>query len=189
MTTPPRNLPAQAGFTLIEVLIAILLLSIGILSLSAMLSFTVQMPKLSGYRAAAVNLASSYVERMRANTDGFSSGAYDQSSSYDGLRTPQARAPSDQCAYPACDMSTMAVMDFDDLKVAVRSELPAGGAFMLRDSQGGVPSRTDGNLWIVWQEPTTTVKLNPSSTDNCPSQVTDNFTDPLPRCLYVRFKL
>lgn len=189
MTNPSNNLHPQAGATIIEVLIAILLLSIGILSLSAMLSFTVQMPKLSGYRAQAVNLASSYVERMRANTDGFGNGAYDQSSTYDSLRTPQTTASSDHCDYPNCDMNAMAAMDFSDVKVAVRAELPAGGVFMLRDSQSGVPSRTDGNLWIVWQEPTTTSRLNPASTDNCPSQVTDNFSDPQPRCLYVRFKV
>ena len=56
---------AQAGASLLEVLIAILLLSIGLISLGSMLSFSVQMPKLSGYRSGAVNLASSYVERMR----------------------------------------------------------------------------------------------------------------------------
>lgn len=61
----------EAGATLIEVLVAILLLSFGMLALGAMLSFAVQAPKMSAYRATATNLANSYVERMRANPEGF----------------------------------------------------------------------------------------------------------------------
>jgi type IV pilus assembly protein PilV len=183
------RLPLQAGFSLVEVLVAILLLSIGMLSLSATLSFAVQAPKLSGYRAAAVNLASGYVERMRANAEGFANGAYDQASSYDGLRSPQAITPSDSCAYPDCNIASMATMDFADLKLAVRAEIPAGGAWMLRDSQGGVTSRTDGHLWIVWQEPSTFALLNPANADNCPTEISSAFSAPAPRCLYVRFRL
>ena len=186
-TTPQAR--AQAGASLLEVLIAILLLSIGVSSLGATLSFAVQMPKLSGYRSAAVNLASSYIERMRANTDGFASGGYDQVSSYDGLRTAQAIATSDHCAYPNCNMTTLASMDFADLKVAARIELPAGGAYMVRDSPGGIPSSSDGNLWLMWQEPSSFALINPFASDSCPPQIAGNLADPQPRCLYVRFRL
>lgn len=180
---------AQAGFSLIEVLIAVLLLSVGMLALSSTLSFAVQAPKLSGYRAAAVNLASAYVERMRANSEGFASGAYDLPNSFDGLYSQPAKVASDSCAYPACNAASMATMDFADLKAAVRAELPAGGALMQRDSQGGITSSTEGNLWIVWQEPSSFALLNPGTSDNCPAEITGHFTDPAPRCLYLRFRL
>ena len=62
----------QGGALLIEVLVAMLLLSFGMFSLGAMMSFSVQMPKLSGYRSTAVNLASSHIDRIRANPAGFS---------------------------------------------------------------------------------------------------------------------
>jgi type IV pilus assembly protein PilV len=179
----------QAGATLLEALVAILLLSIGVVSLGATLSFAVQMPKLSGYRSAAVNLASSYIERMRANPEGFASGGYDQDSSYDGLRTAPAIATSDHCAYPNCTMTSLASMDFADLKVAARAELPAGGAYMVRDSQAGLPSGSDGNLWLVWQEPSSFARVNPFASDNCPPQITGHLADPRPRCLVVRFSL
>jgi type IV pilus assembly protein PilV len=179
----------QAGASLLEVLIAILLLSIGLISLGSMLSFSVQMPKLSGYRSGAVNLASSYIERMRANTEGFASGAYDQASSYDGLHTPQSVVANDHCAYPACNAGSLARMDFADLKVAARAELPAGGAYMVRDSHGGIPSGTDGNLWLMWQEPSSFALINPAASDNCPSQIAGSLAVPQPRCLYVRFTL
>lgn len=179
------NRHLQAGSSLIEVLVAVLLLAFGILALGVMLSFTVQMPKLSGYRATAVNLASSYTERMRANPDGFSNGSYDKASSYDSSLSKLSIDATKTCAYPVCDMNMLATMDFDEMKVAVRAELPAGGLFMLRDSSSG-----EGNLWIVWQEPSTFAALNPSSvSDNCPTEVTVKYPDPKPRCLYVRFKL
>ena len=66
----------QAGASLIEVLIAILILSFGMLSVGSMLSFSIQMPKLSAYRATATHLAASQVERIRANPEGFAAGNY-----------------------------------------------------------------------------------------------------------------
>ena len=180
------NRHTQAGASLIEVLVAILILSFGMLSLGAMLSFSVQLPKLSGYRATAANLASSHIERMRANpgVPGFSNGDYDQPSSYDGTFNDIALA---ECTYPNCNAASLATMDNAYTQQAVRNELPAGGIFMRRDSSSGTVSTTVGNLWIVWLEPDTFAALDPSSSDNCPAAVTD--LNPKPRCLYVRFKL
>ena len=189
MKSLPMSHHTESGASLIEVLISILLLSFGILALGAMLSFTVQMPKLSGYRSTAVNLASNHIERIRANPGGFSNGSYDKLSSYDNSLTKLSIDPSKTCAYPVCDMNTLATMDFEETKVATRAELPAGGMLMLRDNNSGTASTTDGNLWIVWQEPSTYAALDPSSSDNCPKEITDNYIDPKPRCLYVRFKL
>jgi type IV pilus assembly protein PilV len=189
MKSSPFNHHPQAGTSLIEVLISILLLSFGILALGAMVSFMVQMPKLSGYRATAANLASNLVERIRANPSGFSNGSYDKLSSYDSSQNKLSIGSSEICAYPVCDMNTLATMDFEETKVAVRAELPAGGMLMLRDNGSGTASTTEGNLWIVWQEPSTYAALDPSSSDNCPKEITDNYTNPIPRCLYVRFKI
>ena len=181
----------QRGASLIEVLIAMLVLSFGMLSLGAMLSFAVQMPKLSGYRATAVNLAASHIERIRANPDGFSNGGYDKPSSYDNTRTSLGVDPANICSYPSCDFASLATMDFEQAKVAVRAQLPAGGIFMLRDNHSGIISTTDGNLWIVWQEPDSHAALDTASSDNCPVEVTQAYASPSPRprCLYVRFKI
>ena len=191
MKASPMNHQLQAGVSLIEVLVAILLLSFGILAVGTMLSYTVQMHKLSGYRAAAINLASSYIERIRANPGGFSNGSYDKVSSYESSLTKLSIDSTKICAYPICDMNTLATMDFEQEKVAVRRELPAGGMLMLRDTTSGISSSTTGNMWIVWQEPSTYAVLDPSSSDNCPKVVTDTYPDPNPKphCVYMRFKL
>ena len=47
----------QTGASLIEVLVAVLILSFGMLSLGGMMAYGVQLPKLAAYRADAATLA------------------------------------------------------------------------------------------------------------------------------------
>lgn len=185
MKPSPMNRHHQSGSSLIEVLVAILILSFGMLSLGAMLSFSVQAPKLSGYRATAANLASSHIERIRANPGEFQNGTYSSALSYDGTFNSITLAP---CSYPACTAASLATMDIAATQQAVRIELPAGGMLVTCDTTPCNPN-SYGNLWIVWQEPSTFAALNPTSSDNCPAQVTGTFTNPAPRCIYVRFKI
>ena len=175
---------AQAGATLIEVLVSVLILSVGMLSLGTMMAFTVQMPKLSGYRAMAANLASSHVERIRANRQGFWNGEYATASSYNGTFNAIPAVP---CAYPDCTVSSLAAMDDAETKRATRATLPAGGVLTTCDPQP-CNDRSVGNLWIIWQEPDTRAVLDAASNDNCPAAVLSSYTSPRPRCLYVRFK-
>ena len=63
MKSATRYCQQQRGATLIEVLVAVLILSFGLLSLGAMLSYAVQLPKLSGHRMIATNIASDHIER------------------------------------------------------------------------------------------------------------------------------
>jgi len=168
------NRPQQNGALLIEVLVAMLLLSFGMLSLGAMLSFSVQMPKLSGYRALAVNLASSHIDSIRANPGGF-----------DDYINPKIQAP---CEYPQCKPQSLAAMDDAATRQAVRTALPAGYLHVTCNTNPCNKS-SRGNLWIAWQEPSTYKELVPSSWDNCPAEVTKVFADTKPRCVYVGFNV
>lgn len=172
---------AQIGASLIEVLVAILILSFGMLSLGTMLSYSVQAPKLAGYRATAVNLASSHIERIRANP----SKSYTLNLTYDGTFGDIDPA---ECNYPNCTPETLVSMDNAATQRAVRQELPAGGMQVTCEVNNKVTPAvlcSSGNLWIVWQEPSTSAELNSTSVDNCPT----DFTPPNPRCLYVRFTI
>jgi type IV pilus assembly protein PilV len=170
----------QSGVTLIEVLVSILILSFGMLALGGMLAYAVQMPKLSGYRAAAATIAAGHIERMRANPAGFANGAYNVTLSYN------AAVALNNCAYPACSSTNTANMDTGVTNVLLRQELPNGGMSVTRASVGGVFSNTAGDLWIIWDEPTGLATLDSAGSDNCPAAVT---ATPKPRCLYVRFEL
>lgn len=172
------------GASLIEVLVAILILSFGMLALGGMLAFAVQAPKLAGYRATAANLAASHVERIRANPAGFAAGNYAKASTYDG--TVNAIALID-CTYPDCDAAEIADKDHTESARAIRTELPAGG-LLVTCSPSPCASTSYGNVWVIWQEPATTAGLSGATSDNCPAAVIAAYTNPVPRCLYLRFK-
>lgn len=175
----------QQGASLVEVLVAILILSFGMLSLGAMLSYSVQMPKLSGYKTIATNIATDHIERIRANAAEFTLGTYISGLSYDGTFN---NIPLANCNYPSCTSAQLAAMDIAASRRASRVELPAGGIIVNCD--GGIcGANSYGNIWIVWQEPNTSTALNSTASDNCPVEVTGTYTNPAPRCLYIRFKI
>jgi len=178
---------AQAGTSLIEVLVAILLLSIGMLALGTMMSFAVQMPKLSGYRAIAVNLASSHVDRIRANPGEFQ--FYAQPLHKNDWSASEITAGS--CAYPDCYVAgqhNLQMKDDLDTRRAVRAQLPAGDMMLTCDS-AACTRDSHGNLWIVWQEPKGNASFIAANSDHCPAPVTAMYAELNPRCLYVRFAI
>lgn len=179
-----NGLGRQVGTSLIEVLVTILIMSFGLLSLGSMLAYSVQLPKIAGYRATASVLAAGHIERMRANIAGFTNGDYVEALTYNGNRKGLT-APSSSCAYPDCTATTLATLDKDYTNWKLDAELPAGGMRVERDAAAGA---TDGNLWIIWTEPSTFASINPTNSDNCPDALS-SYADLKPRCLYVRFKL
>lgn len=172
----------QQGSSLIEVLISILVMSFGLLGVGGMIAYAIQLPKMADYRAKAVIISTAMVDRMRGNSAGFSAGNYDVNNSYDGNFTIPALQ---DCAYPNCTISSLATMDLAYFNRLVRQSLPAGGIRIERDAASG---STDGNLWIIWNEPSSISALSAVNSDSCPS-VVSSYTSPAPRCLYIRFKL
>lgn len=184
----------QSGASLIEVLVAVLLLSFGLLSLGSMLAFGVQLPKLAAYRANAAALAASHVDRIRANPAGFAADSYTA-----GLNETSAWSFSQivisgsNCSFSGtqCTATTLASADTNEFRNAVRRDLP-GGDILVKCSTASCATTssgpTYGELWVIWQEPSTLATLA-SSSDNCPSAATTLYTTPTPRCLYIRFKI
>jgi len=64
------------GFSLIEVLVAVVILSIGLLGLGALQATGINNTNNAYFRSQATVLANSLIERMRANPQGFEDGAY-----------------------------------------------------------------------------------------------------------------
>jgi len=96
----------QAGVSLIEVLVAVVLLSIGLLGLAGLQASGMRVGQSSIHRSQAAQLAQDIIERMRANVA--SAGAYDL-------------ALGD--AAPAC--ASVASCDLRDWRLRLQS-LPAG---------------------------------------------------------------
>lgn len=185
------------GASLIEVLIAILIISFGMLALAGMLGLSVQLPKLAGYRAKAINLASSHIERIRANPEGFANPDNVSGGSYavalnqtSGWSFSAITVSTSNCKYSGgtqCTPTTLAAKDINEFRSAVRRELP-GGDMITKCSTTPCQKSAFGELWVVWQEPSTFALLN-SSSDQCPAEATALYTNPTPRCIYMRFKV
>jgi len=209
----------QSGASLIEVLVAVLILSFGMLALGGMMAYAVQMPKLAGYRSTASTLANAYVERMRANRVGFDGDFYASTvaepKTFD-VTTPAVFAINGVgaiCTYAAGDCEDpaavaaptgqkIAQMDAKDILEMMRGVKDAlgnnpGGQLGLLSGMRvtcNVACNTgEGDLWIMWREPENLASFNFANSDECPNPGDAPpfapFPAPQPRCLHVRFKL
>jgi type IV pilus assembly protein PilV len=80
---PFRSGRRQSGFSLLEVLIAILVLSFGLLGFALMQTMNVRFVQSSNYRTQATNLAYDLIEQMRSNryqANWYSSASFDPGS-------------------------------------------------------------------------------------------------------------
>lgn len=102
MTTRPRR---QTGLTLIEVLIAVVVLAIGLLGIAGLQSAALSNNLISYQYTQASSLAQAMIERMRANRDGVRSGAYAIAAD----ATPPAAGVN--CASTACTSAQQAQWD------------------------------------------------------------------------------
>lgn len=66
----------QSGFTLIEVLVAVVVFSIGLVGLGATMALSIRTTNVAAQRTQAVFLAESLANMMRANDRGVWAGAY-----------------------------------------------------------------------------------------------------------------
>jgi len=75
-TLTPFRFRRSSGFSLIEVLVAVLVFSIGLLGLAALQVASVRTNQSAAYRSTAVGLAYAMADRMRANQNGVLTGQY-----------------------------------------------------------------------------------------------------------------
>jgi len=109
------------GFTLIEALVALLVLSIGLLGVAA-LQITGQRFTYQAYmRTQAATLSYDIMDRIRINSDIAESGAYDNVSCSGDIS-----APDPNCDVQSCSATEMASYDIAQWCTAVTSILPAG---------------------------------------------------------------
>ncbi|MCG6873419.1 MAG: type IV pilus modification protein PilV [Gammaproteobacteria bacterium] len=90
----PRNRRTQQGYSLIEVLIAFLVLSIGLVGMALLQAQGTRFNTDAYARTQATMLAYDIIDRMRANPTAFGNGVYDVSS--------QSQAAVKKAAYNSC---------------------------------------------------------------------------------------
>lgn len=120
------------GFTLVEVLVALLVLGIGLLGVAGLQSATLGLNHGSYLRSQATILSQDIVDRMRANPSATSDGTYDQG-------TASTHANCEMAG--GCSVQEMAEHDLEEWNTAVADELPNGQGIVCID---GTPDDGDG---------------------------------------------
>lgn len=169
---------------MIEALVAILILSFGLLALGSFLTYAVQLPKLSGNRSVAMVAGADLVERMRANS---SATLNYVTSTFSATSTIPTSMPSGStCGFPNCTAATLATQDVATVDFNLKRQLPNGGLTVT------IPDNAApriGNVWVIWQEPSNFGTFSTSGSDVCPAAVAALSLSPAPRCVYIPFRL
>lgn len=176
----------QAGASLLEVLIAVLIMSFGLLGLGGLTAASVQYSKLAQYQTIGTQLANEYGDRMRANTDGFTVGVYDKVAVYSASGTT-VTVPT--CAIStACTPAEIGAIDQAEWVNSLKQRLPGGDAYVERDTVNLLAV----NIWIMWTEPNLSYgsdnSLSTGSSADCPANAITGLTT-APRCMFFRMSL
>ncbi|MEZ5499271.1 MAG: type IV pilus modification protein PilV [Steroidobacteraceae bacterium] len=143
------------GITMVESLVALLVLSVGMLGIAALFVQSVQNGRSALLRTQAVNLVSDMLNRIRANVD--AADAYDLAG-YGGAPAVQACQDTFAVAGANCDPATLAEDDLARWLQTVQTLLPGGAAGAptgnveyFAPPAAAQPERY--RVTVTWQEP------------------------------------
>jgi type IV pilus assembly protein PilV len=142
-----RQSKAAAGFTLLEVLVAVVVLSIGLLGLASLQVSGLRFNHSAYLRTQATLLAEELADRMRANRPGFNANNYDN---------PAAAFNAACRTIAGCAPAQMAQNDIAEWQQALATLLPNGQGVVCLDavpieaaSTPAAPSCDGGNTYAI----------------------------------------
>jgi type IV pilus assembly protein PilV len=119
------TLPMQRGYIMFEVLISVLVISVGFIGLAGMQVGGLAAANDSPFRSKAVYLSYQMADRVRANMPGAVAGNYDN-------LTGTGANPG--CVTTGCTSAQMAANDFFEWAAEVAALLPGGVGVICRDT-------------------------------------------------------
>ena len=189
------HMSRQRGFSMIEVLVAIVISAVALLALAGVNAASLRYTKMSQYRATATQLANDMGERLRANkgspavgalaATGFFAGDYDYTTDFAGQGT-RADLPAELCDTAAsnCTAADIAALDLAQWRRLVRDQLPQGSVFLLRQA-----TQSAMDLWLVWRDQVVAATDEaPALALECPDGL-NRGADTSVRCSYFRINL
>ena len=169
------------GSSLIEVLVSIVIASIGLLALAGVNASSIRYTKMSQYRGTATQLAGDIAERMRANKVGAAS--YDFQADFTAQQTlPAAVSPLCNSYATTCTAGEVAAFDLQTWRVIVRNQLPEGSAFIIYHG----PPVGAADVWIAWRDPAVADDDAATTGAECPGSLSATAGV---RCSYFRINL
>lgn len=144
-------LSKTSGFSLLEVLITMLVLSIGLLGIAGLQAVSLRNSHVSSLRSQAAWLAADMSDRMRANLAGLSG--------YENI-VPENVYSDPGCINTGCTPAQMAQYDAYQWMTALAAQLPSGTGSVKKGAANGTTDCagnpvTDTNYYVIkinWQE-------------------------------------
>ncbi|MCA0175001.1 MAG: type IV pilus modification protein PilV [Proteobacteria bacterium] len=165
------------GFSMIEVLVSILIVSLGILALSGLLVRASTLGKTAEFRGAASLLAADIADRIRANVEGARNEKYDLTPTALATGFPKAVTPT--CDATACTPEQLAAKDVADWQAALYANLPQGTGAVDYDA-----TNHWADVWVMWRDPSAEDRSNEKIGVNmCSSQMAETEKA---SCMYFR---
>ena len=168
----------MSGLSLIEILVTVVVLSIGLLGIAGMQAFGMRYSHDSYARSQATMLVNELIERMHANPDAVVNGDYKDAEGNAALNCsavtndPEHTSNSapDCAGTGTCNVTQLAQLDFfrtrcgqflagpGALVGGVENLLPGGAiAITCTDANGGTPPACQGDntrtITVTWQDP------------------------------------
>lgn len=144
----PRSMRRDRGFTLVESLVAMVVISVGMLGIAALYVEGLRAGRTSVYRTVAIDLASDMADRIRANPT--ARDGYDVDAAGAGVEGDCVNGADD------CAPATLAADDIFWWKQSVTALLPQGAASVVAVPGAEISSYT---ITINWAEPGVDVPL------------------------------
>lgn len=163
--------PAQSGATLLEVLIAMLLVSFGLLGIAGLLLASVRYQQTSQFREAAHAHLQNIAEAMRANQAALTAaadgaGAYLAADAYEAAATLPSDPGCGLGTQPACTPAQAAQRDVRDWRQNLALALPGGRGALHPASQPG--ARRVTVMWIEKAQDAYDPQAGLTTDPNCP---------------------
>jgi type IV pilus assembly protein PilV len=142
----------QSGMTLIEVLVAMILLAIGMLGIAGLQAATNKYNINTTARAEIAVLLSDFADRVRANPDVagdnfvtgiVSTSEYELAKNWDTQKT-DSLVPIKECLGTACTASERATYDMLSWRAKVNTSLPQGASWVTGNRKDGF------NVTLMW---------------------------------------
>ncbi len=118
---------SQNGFTLIEVMVALVIFTISLLGLAGLQAAALRDNHVANLNTIATQLAEDMAERLRANPAGVSNGSYNNIDSDPG---------HEDCYASSCGPDAVSRMDAHEWLTAISKALPSGRGTVTRNANG-----------------------------------------------------
>lgn len=142
----------QSGLSLIEVMVSVVILTLGLLSMAALHVTAQRYTKSAEFRTTAIQLAEDLSDRMRANVLGVRNGDYVRTDAW-SVNLAAGTIPPITCT-SACDEATIAQqVAANDMAQWINTAVSSVKGAGLYAIQPGGANSSVMNIWVSWIEP------------------------------------